>query len=228
MIKTVFLDLDDTILDFHKAEAVAISATFRELGVEPTGDFLSEYSAINRSCWARLELGELTREEVLVERFRILYEAHSLSISPEKTQALYEDKLSYEHPFMDGGPELLGELFGKYDLYIASNGTAIVQDRRIALTGIAKYFKDIFISQRIGYNKPSREFFDICFSRISGFDKSEAIIIGDGLTSDILGGIGAGIKTCYFNPKRIKNETGITPDFEVHSLSEIPELLERL
>ena len=108
-----------------------------------------------------------------------------------------------------------------------SNGTAAVQDRRIGASGIAKYFKEIFISEKVGHNKPSREFFERCFDKIPDFDKSTAIIIGDSLSSDIQGGINAGILTCHYNPHAEKDVTP-TPDYTVNSLSELPSLLESL
>lgn len=225
MIKHLFLDLDDTILDFHLAERVALSGTFSEIGIEPTDATMKRYSEINRSCWERLEVGELTREQVLTLRFSLLFSELGVVASPERCQEIYEYRLSLEHPFMEGGAELLDELYGSFKLYIASNGTAVVQDRRIKDTGIAKYFDGIFISQRIGHNKPSREFFDGCFAAIPDFDASEAMIVGDSLTSDILGGITAGMKTCYFNPKGRENKTDIKPDYEIRALSELLPLL---
>lgn len=228
MIRHLFLDLDDTILDFHAAQRAALTDTFRELGIPTSADVLKRYSEINRSCWERLERGELTREEVLTKRFELLYLELSKNVSPEKTQSIYEDKLSLEHPFINGAAELLESLFGKYKLYIASNGTARVQDRRIADTGIAKYFDGIFISQRVGYNKPAPEFFEHCFGTIEKFDKSEAMIVGDSLTSDILGGINAGISTCYFNPRGNENKTDINPDYEISELHELTELLDKI
>ncbi len=228
MVEYLFLDLDDTILDFGAAEHAAIKATFREVGLDPTDALLERYGEINRSCWRRLELGELTREQVLTRRFELLYSELGFDGSPDATQELYGYRLSLEHPFMDGAPELLEELYGKYKLYIASNGIALVQDRRIADTGLTRYFDGIFISQRIGYNKPSKEFFDACFSAIEGFDPSRAMIVGDSLTSDIAGGSAAGIATCYFNPSGKKNESDIKPDYEIRKLSELPALLERL
>ena len=228
MIKTVLLDLDDTILDFHAAEGTAIRATFRASGVPDDDATVNRYSEINRATWHRLELGELTREEVLVERFRLLFAELSSDADPTRTQAIYEDLLSREHPFIDGAIELLESLYQKYDLYIASNGTPLVQDRRIAESGIAHYFKGIFVSERVGANKPSREFFDKVFSNIDGFSRENAVIIGDSLTSDIQGGINSGIVTCYFNPKSRKNDTGITPDYEIRTLAELPPLLERI
>ncbi len=228
MIKTVLLDLDDTILDFHKAEHIALSATLWEIGIEPTKAVLDRYSEINQAHWKRLELGELTRSEVLHGRFTQLFSEMGVDGDCYEAQRIYEWKLGTGHYFLDGGQELLDTLYGKYDLYLASNGTDIVQTRRIASANIEHYFKDLFISQRLGHDKPKKEFFDAAFARIEGFDPNKTIIIGDSLTSDIKGGINAGIRTCWFNLHKTKNESGIIPDYEVTSLSEIPKLLERI
>ena len=228
MIKTILLDLDDTILDFHKAEHIALSATLTEIGIEPTEAVLKRYSEINRAHWKRLELGELTRPEVLHGRFTQLFCELGVDGDCYEAQRIYEWKLGTGHYFLEGGQELLDTLYGKYDLYLASNGTDIVQTRRIASANIEHYFKDLFISQRLGFDKPMKEFFDRAFARIEGFRPEEAIIIGDSLTSDIKGGINAGIRTCWFNLHNTKNESGIMPDYEVTSLEEIPALLERI
>ena len=225
-IKYVFLDLDDTLFDFHKSEGEALSKTLTSLGIEPTVENLALYSRINRSQWESLERGEVTRDVLLVRRFEILFlELGIKGKEPKEAQRLYEGNLCREYHYLPGAIELIEALLGNYKLYLASNGTAVVQDSRIALSGIGKYFDGIFISERIGYNKPSKEFFDGCFATIKDFSKDEAIIIGDSLTSDILGGINAGIKTCLYNPKRKPNNTGTVPDYEVAALAEIPDLL---
>ena len=228
MIKTVFLDLDDTLLDFHRSEREAISMTLSSLGVEPTEEVRKRYSEINRAHWKRLELGELTRPEVLHGRFTQLFEEIGVKGDCYEAQRIYEWKLGTGHYFLDGGQELLDTLYEKYDLYLASNGTDIVQTRRIASANIEHYFKDLFISQRLGYDKPMKQFFELAFARIENFNPDETIIIGDSLTSDIKGGINAGIRTCWFNLHGIKNESGIIPDYEVTTLKEIPALLERI
>lgn len=226
MIKHVFLDLDDTILDFHGAESVAIVKAFSELGIPTDESTIAEYKKINRECWESMERGEIERERVLTRRFEILFEKLGISVSPEEMQETYAHRLGLEHDFLPGGEELLKELssLGKYKLYIASNGIYRVQKPRIDASGIAKYFADIFISEKIGYNKPSAEFFDICFSRIADFKKEECIIVGDSLSSDILGGKNAGIRTCYFNP-RGKSTGDIVPDYEIRELSELVSIL---
>lgn len=228
MIKFVFLDLDDTILDFHKAEQVALTNTLIHFGVEPTQNVLDLYHRINKAQWERLERGELTRNEVKVERYRILYSTLGIDLSPKDTTAYYESQLAIGHYFIDGAESLLEQLDGKYSLYIASNGAKKVQSSRLLSAGIEKYFDSIFISENLGYNKPDKRFFEKCFKEISDFDKSKAVIIGDSLTSDIKGGKNAEIKTIWFNPTETANKTDIKPDFEIYDLLQAPEILKSI
>ncbi len=227
MIKTIFFDLDDTILDFHKAEAVAVSKTLLEQGVEPTEQTVARYSEINASMWKRLEKGEMTREEILVKRFEQLFSELGVDVDAFDTRMKYEKNLSQGHFFVDGAFELLENLSKNYELYLVSNGTFVVQEGRLNSSKIKKFFKDIFISEKLGFVKPQKEFFDAVFSKIQSFDKQTAIIIGDSLSSDIKGGNNAGIKTCWFNPKHIQNQTNANVDFEIHSLNEIYKILEK-
>lgn len=228
VIKNVLFDLDDTLLDFHRAEAEAIRHTLREIGIDATDETVGLYSRINRSCWAKLETGEYTRDQVLHNRFDFLFEALGVEGDAHATQKLYEYRLSLGAYYVDGAEELLNTLYGKYRLYLATNGIVNVQSRRIKDSGIGKYFEDIFVSERIGYNKPDKRFFDAAFSRIDGFKHEESVMVGDLLTSDIRGGINAGIKTVYFNPKGKENDTDIHPDYEIHSLAELAGLLEKM
>lgn len=228
MVKYVLLDIDDTLLDFKKAEAIAIRKTFSTMGIAVDDALIARYSEINMAQWERLERGELTREQVLVTRFDILFEEMGMNIPSEMAQATYEYLLGIGHYFIDGAEELLEALYGKYKLYVVSNGTANVQDRRLKSAGIGKYFEKIFISERVGHNKPSKEFFDAALSQIEDFDRDSAVLVGDSLTSDILGGINAGIKTCWFNPHGKQPRPDIIPDYEIKSLSELPKLLEKL
>lgn len=225
MIKTIFFDLDDTILDFKKAEAVAVRKTLAEQGVEPTKEIVERYSEINASMWKRLEKGELTRAEVLVNRFAQLFKELGVNCNPDKTKEKYEQNLSVGHFFVDGAYELLENLSEKYDLYLVSNGTFHVQEGRLNSSGIKKFFKEIFISEKLGFVKPQKEFFNAVFNKIPKFKKDDAIIIGDSLSSDIKGGNNAGIKTCWFNPKKIKNTTDAEVDYEIHKLEEIYNIL---
>lgn len=228
MIRNVLFDLDDTLFDFHKAEKIALTKTLVHFGIDPTEETLALYSTINAAHWKRLELGEISREEVKVGRYRELFKTIGVECDPVKATAYYESMLAIGHYFMPGAPELLGELYRKYRLYIVSNGTAKVQEGRVGSSGIAKYMDGIFISQILGANKPDKQFFDICFAEIPDFSLSETVIIGDSLSSDIKGGINAGITTVWFNPKGIENDNDIKPDYTIKELSEVPGLLSQI
>ena len=228
MIRFVLLDLDNTILDFDAGETVALREVFREFGLEPSPEVVARYQEINERLWEDLEEGRTTRDVLLVERFRRLFSEFSIDCSGEEVSREYSRLLSLQHPFMPGAVELLEKLFGKYRLYIASNGTAETQWQRIKDAGLEKWFEDIFISEEIGANKPDPRFFDITFSRIEGLRREETIIIGDSLTSDIKGGINAGIHTCLFAPGELPVRPGIEPEYTVRSLSEIPEILKKI
>ncbi len=228
MIRDILLDLDDTILDFHAAEAVAIRKTLSSLGVEPTEEVVSLYSRINAGQWERLERGEATRDEVKEVRFAILFSELGASASPGEAKVLYEYNLSIGHYFIPGAEELLKTLSEKYTLYLASNGTLFTQRSRIESAGIARYFRKIFLSEMVGAVKPQRAFFDACFAKMPGAIPETTVILGDSLSSDIQGGIHAGIRTCWFNPHNKPLTKGLLPDAEIHALAEFPAVLERM
>jgi len=228
MIEYLFLDLDDTILDFHQAERVAIAKTLRDFGVEPTEQVLNRYHCINKWHWEQLELGKLTRPQVLTGRFRMLFAELGVQADPEAVTARYSENLSIGHWFLPGAEEAVETLSKKYRLFLASNGTASVQKGRMTSANLYRFFEQVFVSQEIGYNKPARAYFDICFSRIDGFDPERAMIVGDSLTSDMRGGNNAGIRTCWVNPRHEARVPDIHVDYEITALAQLPELLETL
>lgn len=228
MIKNVLLDLDDTILDFGKCESVAVSDTFRQIGIEPSEELVVRYSQINDMHWKMLEKKELTRQQVLVGRFDMLFKELGISFSGSRADEIYKKNLGEQSFFVEGALSLLENLSALYNLYIVSNGTATVQDSRIERAGIAGYFKDIFIPERIGVNKPDIHFFEKCFEKIPGFLPEETVIIGDSLSSDMKGGNNAGIKTIWYNPKGIENNMDIKIWKQVRFLSDIPDILKLL
>ena len=226
MIEFLFLDLDDTILDFQKAERLALAKTLESFGLPPTDTVLARYHEINREHWERLERKELTRQQVLVGRFAALFAEMGLSAQAEQVARAYEENLSQGHYFLPGAEEALKSLSKKYKLYLASNGTARVQAGRLKSAGIIPYFQEIFVSEEMGYNKPDPAYFDACFARIPGFRKERAMMVGDSLTSDILGGIQAGIATCWVNPRHKTGE--IHPAYEIESITQLEALLHNL
>ena len=229
MIKYLFLDLDNTILDFSKAESIAIRKTMRQYGLEPTDELAARYSAINDWHWKALERGELTKPQVVTQRFAVFFAEQGIDVDAAAVAKTYETYLSQGHWYLPGAEEAVKEkLFGKYRLFLASNGTPVVQHGRMTSADLYPYFEQSFISEEIGYNKPAREYFEIAFSRIPGFDPVECVMVGDSLTGDIQGGKNAGLRTVWINPGHKTAPDHLKPDYEIEYLADLPALLEEL
>ena len=229
MIRYLFLDLDNTILDFSKAESIAIRKTMRQYGLEPTDALAARYSAINDLHWKALERGELTKPQVITGRFAVFFAEQGITVDAEKVAKTYETYLSQGHWYLPGAEEAVKEkLFGKYRLFLASNGTPVVQHGRMTSADLYPYFEQSFISEEIGYNKPAREYFKIAFSRIPGFKREECIMVGDSLTGDIQGGKNAGLRTVWINPGHKTAPDHLKPDYEIEYLADLPALLEEI
>ena len=228
MIEILFLDLDDTILDFHKAERLAIAKTLTAFDLEPTEDILTRYHDINLMHWQMLERGELTRPQVLTGRFRMLFEELGRQVDAQAVARVYEKNLGIGHYFLPGALEAVQTLQKSYRLFLASNGTATVQHSRLTSAGLYPYFEKVFVSQELGSNKPAKAFFDACAAQIPGYAPEKAMMVGDSLSSDILGGINAGLPTCWVNPHHKPHPENITPDYQIETLSQLPELLQKI
>ena len=228
MIQNILLDLDDTLLDFGRAESIAISKTLLKLKLEPTEEVLRRYHEINAALWHRLEDGTITRDELMLERFRRLGEQMSLPIDPVLTQSYYDEFLPMGCFFIPGAKELLETLSERYTLYIASNGTVRTQQKRIANAGISGYFADVFLSELIGAYKPSVAFFDACFARMKGATRENTVLVGDSVASDVRGGMNAGLPTVWFNPHGHTLPEGVHADAEIRALPELVRVLHRM
>lgn len=228
MVKFVFFDLDDTILDFNKAERTAIKKTFKSYSIKTNKNILDLYSKINLNEWKRLEKKELTHEQVKVHRFEVFLKEINKNFNATEMTKNYEKNLAKEHFVIRGALSVIKSIYKDYRLFIVSNGLIDVQSERIKSAKIKKYFERIFVSQDIGFNKPEKEFFESCFNQIEGFNREEAVIIGDSLSSDIAGGKNVKIKTLWYNCKGVTNRTDIIPDFEIKKLKEIKDILKRI
>ena len=181
MIKTVLLDLDDTIFDFHECEKQALSHSLQRFGIAFSENDLFLYHEINREIWKRLERGEITREELRVRRFEDFLARIGANVSAESMADEYALALSETDVLIPGAVEFLEEVYRKYDIYAITNGYETIQKGRLRAANIEKYFRKVFISQCIGAVKPDKAFFEYCRKAI-GFIKEETVLIGDSLT----------------------------------------------
>lgn len=228
MITTLFWDIDDTLLDFKRGEAVAIRQTLSQIGIAPTDAVVRLYSEINEGLWKRLERGEVTRAEILVGRFEALFSSLGVTGDAAAAQDLYFSYLGEQHDFIDGAEDVLDALRGRYRMYAVSNGTTSIQTRRMAAADLMRRFDSVFLSEEIGAEKPSAAFFDACFAQLPDVKREEVLIIGDSLTSDMRGGEIAGLKTCWFNPHGKENYLGVRIDYEIKTPAEILALLRNI
>lgn len=228
MMEFLFLDLDDTILDFRQAEHTAITRTLSAFGIDPTPEITEAYRRINLRCWKELERGTLTREDLKRVRFEKLFQQFGVEADVQAVSDAYMEFLGQGHWFLPGAEEAVERLSKKYRLFLASNGTASVQKGRMTSANLYRFFEQCFVSEEVGAAKPSKAFFDAAFARIEGFDPAKAMMVGDSLSSDILGGINAGIRTCWVNTNHYPAKPEIRPDFEIPALADLEALLEIL
>lgn len=220
MYTTLLFDIDDTLLDFKMAEKVAISKTLENIGLTPTDEIVKNYSDINAALWEKYQKKEITKARLVIKRFEEFFALYNLDLNAEEVNQNYFENVAQGYFEIEGAKETLAELNEKYESYAVTNATLWISTARLKGSGFYTMFKKIFNSEEIGASKPNKEFFDVVFKNINEKDKSKILIIGDSLTSDILGGINAGIDTCWINPK------GKTTDLKVtYTLKSVTELL---
>ena len=222
----LLFDADNTVLDFDSSEEQALRRAFQEVGLNFDKNVLQVYRKNNVAQWQLFELGQLTKSQVLINRFILTFEDLHLPTDELDTVAtLYEEYLKFGFFVVPHAEEVLTQLQDKCQLYIVSNGVAEIQNSRMKGSGLERYFRERFVSETVGYPKPQIEYFNYCFGHIDGFDKSKSLIIGDSLTSDIQGGVNAGIDTCWFNPTHAKNTSKLLPTYEIDDLRTLLELV---
>lgn len=227
MYSVILWDVDGTLLDFEAAEANAVRSLYRDFGLgECTPRALLNYNLINKKYWKRMELGEIGKQEVLVGRFREFLETEGLDVSLAGIlNQEYQLRLGDTIVFCENAKDLVLELKGKVKQYAVTNGTALAQNRKLKNSGLDKIFDDIFISEAVGYEKPDVRFFEGVYEKTGRPDKSQMIIIGDSLTSDIRVGNRAGIAACWYNPLGRVNEDKEPVTYEIRSLKEVPKII---
>lgn len=227
MIKVILWDMDGTILDFKAAEHNAIRECFKKFQLgECTDEMIQEYSALNDSYWKRLELGEITKSRLLVQRFEEFLSSYHLdaSIATDFNRE-YQLRLGDTICFLDHAYELIQSLQGCVKQYIVTNGALVAQKRKLERSNLLPLIDGVFISDEIGFEKPAREFFDYVLQHIGTYTKDEILIVGDSLTSDMLGGIHAGIQCCWYNPEHKDNTSGLAINYTIENLNQLQELL---
>ena len=227
--KFLLFDLDHTLLDFDTAEDVALTQLLKEEGVEDIQDYKDYYVPMNKSLWRDLEQKKITKAELINTRFSKLFAHFDIEKDGAYLAERYQFFLSKQGQTFPGVEDLLKYLIHQeYELYAATNGITFIQTGRLEQSGIAPFFKEIFISEQLHTQKPDAEFYEKIGARIPNFDKNHALMIGDSLSADIQGGNNAGIDTIWYNPHHLVNKSLAQPTYEVDSYQALLELLDKL
>ncbi len=217
----ILFDSDNTLYDHAIHERSALTVAFKKYGTPLTQQLYEIYRGINDDVWKEFEKGIPLDGGPLIERFRRLNKRCGLSLEEDRINSLYISSLGEQcSPFPDSY-DVCKALSKTHRLYIITNGTHDVQIKRYEKSPLRPFFSGIFTAADIGVQKPKREYFERVLEKIGGSDKERVIIIGDSLSSDILGGINSGIDTCWFNLHGIENASDIIPTYEIRDIKEL-------
>ena len=227
--KFLLFDLDHTLLDFDAAEDIALTHLLKEEGVEEIQVYKDYYVPMNKALWKDLEQKKISKQELVNTRFSRLFAHFGVEKDGAYLAERYQFFLSKQGQIFPGVEDLLKNLIHQgYELYAATNGITTIQAGRLEQSGIATFFKEIFISEQLHTQKPDAAFYEKIGARISNFDKKYALMIGDSLSADIQGGNNAGIDTIWYNPHHLENKSLAQPTYEVDSYQALLDCLDAL
>lgn len=225
MVKAVFLDVDNTLLDFEKCSIAAMRQGFAELGLTYTDKVYETFLPINTALWRAMERGEITQQDIFDTRWGKIFAALGIEADGIDFEARFRRGLHEGAELVEGAPEILEYLSGRYPLYVVSNGPQEQQEYRLEKAGLSRWLTRVFTSGWAGISKPDRAFFERCFAELPGLDPAECMMAGDSLTADIAGGAAFGMQTCWLNFKGIPVPGDLQADHWVGSLAELKSIL---
>ncbi len=198
---------------------------FEDLGFPYDENVFNTFIRENVKIWKRLELGEIDKPFLRANRWNIILEKLGIDYDGTIIEERFENGVAKGAYPVEGAYELLDYLYPKYNIYIVSNGFRFVQESRIKIGNYGKYFKELFLSEDIGIQKPDIRFFEYCYEKIGFPPKEELVLIGDSLSADIKGGNDFGIDTIWFNKNGDPPSDIIKPTYTVEKLKDIEKIL---
>ena len=200
--------------------------TLREYGIEPDAETVQTYRTINEELWRQLEKGQIRRDKLMGERFTRFLKAVNAAGNGVEMNKFYLDQLS-THPDLTSPNvlDVLRELSEVATLAVVTNGFDRVQSRRVRESGILDFVEDVFVSEKMDSEKPNRKIFDAALRALGVENREHVLMVGDSLSSDVQGGVNAGLDTCWYNPNHAENPGKVVPTYEISSLEELYPLV---
>lgn len=220
----VFIDIDDTLLDFTKCANDAIKSACNKFGVPYTTTLVDTFHPINLDLWHRLEKKEVTKEKLFDTRFQIVFDKLGIKADGIAFETEFRENFHESAILVDGARDLLEYLRSKYKVYVASNASMHQQTNRMKKAELDGYIDGYFVSEEIGFPKPQKEFFDACFKALPDVKPQDVVMIGDSLSADIKGACEYGLKTIWYN-HRNEPTSDVKCDYIVSRLSEVKNIL---
>ncbi|NQN49387.1 noncanonical pyrimidine nucleotidase, YjjG family [Streptococcus suis] len=224
--KHLLFDLDHTLLDFNLGEEVALTQFLESMQVEDIAAFKEVYRPLNRGMWKDLEKGLITKKELINTRFSKTFAHFGRLVDGQEMALCYQEFIGQQGQIFEGADRLLQELVDRgYKLYAATNGVTYIQENRLQNSPILPYFEQVFISEKMGTQKPSADFYEKIAEQIGCSDMAKFLMIGDSLTADIQGANNAGIDSVWYNPKYLEKLGQAQPTFVISSYQELLDIL---
>lgn len=222
-VKAILVDIDNTLLDFNASAKKAMSDAYAEFGIPRPADFFETFKRINDGLWLKIEAGELTRAGLHEVRWKLIFDELKIDFDGRKFEKKFLSNLFDCAVPVEGAAEIMRYLSAKYPVYTASNAFYEQQLNRLAISGLAPFIKENFVSEKIGHSKPSTRFFDECFKSIP-YAPKDTVMIGDSLSADIEGGKNYGLVTCWYNPAGMRIAAP-KADYIIYKLSDLKNIL---
>lgn len=224
--KFLLFDLDHTLLDFATGEEIALTQFLEFMEVEDIQAFKDVYRPLNQGMWKDLEKGLITKKELVNTRFSRAFAYFGRQEDGAELALRYQEFIGRQGQIFEGADDLLETLTERgYQIYGATNGITYIQENRLKHSPIGSYFKQVFISEQMGTQKPELDFYEKIAEQITDFDLFRALMIGDSLTADIQGGINAGMDTVWYNPAGLENTSHLKPTYTISNYQQLIDIL---
>lgn len=224
MYKAIFIDIDDTLLDFNVASKSAFKTSIYDFNLEWNDAIYQTYKNIDDRLWVHQKNGQISVQDVINLRFKELFIQLNIDLDYKYFRDSFQENLSKEHVLIEGALEVIQYLSSKYHLFVASNSLLLMQKSRLKRANLLAYFSDLYISSEIGYEKPDRRFFEICLDR-SHISREDVLFVGDSLEADMQGASSCGIDTCWYNPNKLSHDQSIKINYMIQKLTDLKQIL---